>query len=203
MIILLLLTECSIKSDVVFVIDSSNSVTPEDFTEARNLIYKFTNQLSISVNNSIGIINVGTEAIVHQRLGIILNSQANKNKILEMVNETHHLREFTNTADGLCKLRNQDWRNDSGVLQLAIVLTDGMSNYVSEDCGRNSTRKMASLIRMESRILVFAVGIGQRVNTDELSLIASRSHLATKLKTYDELDSFNGILHYQICSTCT
>ena len=185
----------------MFVIDSSISIILEDYAVAKNLIYTFTKQLDTSVNNSIGIILIGTEAIIHQPLGVILTME-NRHDILRNVNATPHLGGFTNTADGLCKLTNQQWRNDSGVLQLAFVLTDGRSNYDTHDCGGGDTEYMADLIHSNyPQVLVFAVGVGE-VNTDELSLIASRSHLVTKFGEYVEMNSTGDTLRYQICSTC-
>lgn len=187
----------------MFVIDSSSSITPENYTIAKNFIRSFSEKLNTTVNNSIGIILIGDNALVWQHLGVILTEE-NRNEILQNVNATPLLPlQLTNIADGLCKLTNQAWCNDSGVLQVAVVLTDGHSSAISDDpeCQGATTESMAEQIRENyTHILVFAVGIGNMVNMKELSLIASRSHLVTTLGQYHMLNP--DTLHYQVCSTC-
>ena len=81
------------------------------------------------------------------------------------------------------------------------MLTDGQSNYQSEECGGGTEHVAKYIHDNHSHILVFAVGIGDRINTDELSLIASRNHLVTKLGQYNQVNVMKPILHYEICYT--
>lgn len=171
---------------------------------SKNLVYDFTNQSSTSVNNSIGIILIGNRAVVHLQLGTILMEQ-NKDAILQNITKTRHLQEYTNTADGLCELTTQRWRNDSGVLHLAIVLTDGRStpNYRAQNCDNGNTEDVATTLREKfPNILVFAIGIGSKIKEAELAAIASKSHLTSKLVAgFSQLSSMPNTLHYKICST--
>ena len=193
-------TGCSIKSDVVFVIDSSISITRRNYERSKDFVYDFVNKTE--VNNSIGLILVGDEAVVQHPLEVL--TEDNRDDILTNIGMAPHLRGFTNTADGLCELTRQNWTKDEGVLKLAIVLTDGASNDYSDECDGKGTAEMASFLRANvSYILVFSVGIGSLDNDSKLELrdIASRSHLTTHLNGYDELGSMTDTLHYQICST--
>lgn len=160
-------------------------------------------KLDTSVNNSIGVILIGNSAVVNISLGTTL--MEGKRDTLERIMAIPHLKQYTNTADGLCQLTTQRWRNDSSVLKLAIVLTDGQSSKnfkSSEKCGKVGTKEMATLLHEDyPDILVFTVGIGRKVNRAELLSIASRNHLMTHLKTYHNLHSMPATLHYQICST--
>ena len=165
------------------------------------LIYNFTGKMYKTSNNRVGVILIGTEADERKPLDEILTEE-NLNTTLEEVSNLPHLQGFTNTADGLCTLSRQEWREDGGVLKLAIVLTDGVSNRNSDNCGGSNTEEMANLIRTNiSDVLVFAIGVGAQINEDELEVIASRSHLTSHVTNYEQLPSMPETLHYQICST--
>lgn len=75
----------------------------------------------------------------------------------------------TNTADALRRTRTHFFGKHTreGVVQIAIVITDGSSN------DPKATAHQAALAREEG-IHIFAVGVGQDVDPDELEAIASR-----------------------------
>ncbi len=194
----------------MFVLDASNSISEEDLAETKNMVYDFTEELVTSGGyNRIGVILIRTAAIVHLQLDEFGGlTEENKNETLQKINEIQYIPyHFTNTADALCKMSQQPWRrNDSSVLEIAIVLTDGRSNYHrSEECG-GGTEHVADYIRdNHSHVLVFAVGIGNEISRDELILIASKRHFATKLDRFEQLDSYayQESLLYEICYTGT
>ena len=196
---------CTIKSDVVFVLDASNSITEGHLEEAKSMVKNFTDNLvTDDGDNRIGIVLIRTAAVMHLKLdefgGLTKENQKN---VSQKINDIQYIPyHFTNTADGLCKMSQQPWRkNDSSVLEVAIVLTDGRSNYHSEECG-GGTKHVADYVRNKHpHIIVFAVGIGNRISIDELSLIASRRHFATKLDSFEELQSqtYEESLLYEIC----
>lgn len=196
-----------VKSDVVFVLDASNSISEEDLAEAKSMVHNFTEKLVTSDgDNRIGVVLIQTAATVHLHLDEFGGlTKANKNETLQKINDIQYIPyHFTNTADGLCKMSQQPWReSDASVLEVAIVLTDGKSNYRSEECG-GGTEHVANFIRHNhSHILVFAVGIGDEISRDELTLIASRRQFATKLDRFEQLDSYayEESLLYEICYT--
>ena len=204
---MLCLLGCTIKSDVVFVLDASNSISERDLAEAKSMVHDFTDQLvTADGDNRIGIILIRTAAIVHLKLDEFGGlTEQNKNKTLQRINNIQYVPyHFTNTADGLCKMSQQPWRsNDSSVLEVAIVLTDGRSNHHSEECGGGTEHVVDYIHNNHSHILVFAVGIGDRISRDELLQIASRRHFATKLDQFEQLESYayEESLLYQICYT--
>ena len=165
----------------------------------------FTNTLVTSDgDNRIGIVLIRTSAVVYLELGDGLKPE-NKNKTLQTIEDIPYIPyHFTNTADGLCKVSQQPWKtNESSVLDLAVVLTDGKSNHFSEECGGDVDQVADYLRNNHSNIIVFAVGIGNKISTDELSLIASGSHLVTILDNYSEMRTIvEDSLHYQICYVC-
>ena len=192
--------DCNIKSDIVFLIDASNSVSENDLAPAKDMMYNFTQNLNISRGyEKIGIILIRTVASVYHRLDEHLNKSALLQKIKEIPYTPYH---FTNVADGLCKLSQQAWRDDPSVLHVAVAILDGPSNHISSDCNGH-TEHVASLIRTEyPHILVVAVGIGYN-SYDELSLIASENRLIIQLQQYKQANGVSASLHYQICYTRT
>ena len=184
----------------MFVLDSSNSIVPEDFNKVKKLVYNYTSELhSVREDNRVGIILYGNTAKVYLALEDGDLTMGNKNATLQKIREIPHLQQFTNTADGLCKMSNQTWRNDADVFHVAIVLTDGKSNYHSKDCGGN-TEQVATFIHDHySRITVLAIGVGDKIYERELSLIVSENYLVSRLDNFDQLVGMEDALKYQIC----
>ena len=201
---IILILDCNIKSDVVFVVDASNSITEADLGEAKDMVYSYTAKLDApSGDNRIGIILIQTTAMVYLSLDDNLTNVETLRRIEEIPYVPHH---FTNAADALCKLSRQAWRyNDSSTLQVAIVLTDGRSSHHDSEC-EGDTETVANFIHEQyPHILVFAIGIGEESNINEIELaqIASRPHLITRLGHYEDLEFMEGSFRYEICYTCT
>ena len=189
---------------MVFVIDASNSVSESDLTQAKDMIHHFTNMIMSNElergYNRIGIVLIRSTAVVYHPLNENLNKTDLLNKITNLPYQPF---EYTNTADGLCKMKQEAWRRTQNVLNLAIVLSDGRSNYISGDpeC-EGDTEDVANLIHTENKhILVMAVGIGHRIDFDELSMIASGRHLVVELDGYNQTAGVPASLRYQICYT--
>ena len=190
----------------MYVVDASISISSSDLEKAKQMIHEFTEDLvTLSGDNRIGVILIRTTAVMYLSLGKYEGlTQVNKDDVLSDIDsityENHHI---TNTADGLCKLTEQPWRSDPGVLKVAFILSDGESNHVSmhsEQC-RGDTENVANYIHSNhSDILVCAVGIGSDINSKELSLIASRDYVIT-LGEYGDLQNVGDAFHYQICYT--
>ena len=195
---------CTVQSDIVFVIDASNSITSEHFTNVKDTIHNFTNLLvTEDGDNRIGIILIKTAAEVYLPLTDGQLDNANKDNVLNRIKElSYEPYEYTNTADGMCKLTTESWRDENKtVLHMAIVFSDGRSNHESTQSGcEGDIVTVANIIHTNhSYILVHAVGIGSRIDHDELNLIASRSHLVTELRQYSETPSLKYMLHYEVC----
>lgn len=188
----------------MFVIDSSYSIPNEDYTKMKDLVHDLVTQLSAGEGNRIGMIIFGNQA--HVYLPLVNLTVANRSEILARINAApRHLPQYTNTADALCKLSTQSWRNDSNVLQVAIILTDGRSSirHRSTECYGGDINYVASLLRrMHPQVLVFAIGVGESayIDYDELSSIASRDYLVAEID-FSGLDMMEAILQYQICYT--
>ena len=186
-------TECKLKTDVVFVLDGSASIGDDDFQEVKSFVHNFSANLSIGMSR-VGVITFSTEAVVH----IPLNNALNKSTLLHEIDNLPQARLSTFTNLGLDRMRQQEWRTDISVLRLAIILTDGVSEHTER------TKTAARMVdNHEPDILVFAIGVGNMVNPEELMEIASGngSQFLVYLDSFDSdaLDSVREGYSYQIC----
>ena len=181
---------CSIKADIIFVLDTSGSVGFENFQQVVNFTYEFAKGLEIGPNeNQIGVILFGTEGSVVFNL----STYSNKTSLLEGIRyNVIYTSGSTNTADGLCLLLEEGYTEENGarlssddVFRLAIVLTDGQSNRDSERCGFDTLRAAEAVHNFSHSILVFAIGVTDSINDDELQAIASSENYITHLDNFD------------------
>lgn len=189
--------ECTVDTDLVFVLDESGSITIANFQKVKAFVYNFSRVLLTDTSNHsrIGLITFNATTTEH----IALNSGIGSSMLLRTIDELPYYGGGTNTSDALELLRQQSWRDDISVLRLAIVLTDGMSNYPRE------TVLAAQSVRSHiPQIEVYTIGVGNNINDTEL-----RDVIASAPATYSHLNSFSHVLFdsvrashsYQICFT--
>lgn len=199
-------TGCTTNSDVSFVLDSSGSVGVDNYQTVKEFVYNFTEELEIGPDrNRVSVTIFGNNGSVV----FGFDQYDNKTALLEAIEDVPYLRQWTNTADGLCKALNNVLRNSTrlmslSVFKLVIVLTDGRSNRVSKGCG-NTTQAAAALTKFaqDNSILVYAVAVTNNVNMEELELIATSPEFITHLDSFDstDLDSTQQLQAYQLCFT--
>ena len=127
-----------------------------------------------------------------------MNNALTKSALLHEIDNLPQAESLTYTNLGLDRMREQEWRTDISVLRLAIVLTDGVS------ANKERTKRAARMVHdHEPDILVFAIGVGNLVNPEELMEIASGngSQFLVYLDSFDShaLDSVGEGYSYQIC----
>ena len=184
-------TVCRQNTDLVFVL----GVKDPNFKKINTFVYNFSqNLLTNMTTNRVGVITFSTEAIEH----IALNNTIEDNKQLELIRNLLYVGGRTNTAVGLELMRQQDWSNKISVLRLAIVLTDGASNFIFD------TRIAAQAVHaLDPPILVYAIGVGRGTDHQELETIASGREFVTHLDSFDPrvLESTHKSYLHQICYT--
>ena len=176
---------------MIFVLDSSGSVGEDNYQEVVNFTYKFVDQLDIGpTENQVGVVIYG-----HRGQTIFsLNDYSDKGEMLKAIDNIHYKGESTtNTADGLCLMlrgfseKNGARLSEDNVFRLAVVMTDGHSNTVESDCNYTTTIEAAEAVHNFSHpILVFAIGVTDNVNDEELKAIASRDDYITYLENFNE-----------------
>ncbi|CAI8054244.1 Collagen alpha-6(VI) chain [Geodia barretti] len=178
--------DCRVNADIVFVLDISHSLVDNSLDKALNFVADFAQNLTIGrLDDRVGVVVFGDRGHVI----FTMSEHENKNDLLgaikELKNYTQHVRngetQNTNTSHGLKKtisIFQSDTRESNTVFRVAVVLSDG----VSDD--PDSTVREAAKLRNLS-VLVYAIGVGNDVNDEEMKAIASDCHRYTHLDDFD------------------
>lgn len=185
--------------DLVFALDTSGSIGSENFNNARRSIENIVSSLKIGPNNTrVAVIIYSTDV----RLLFNLNTYRDNASLIQAIRRIPYTGGLTNTAEAIRVLRSGVLSEALGVrpsnetTQIAIILTDGRSNLP------NVTREQAELLHNETDFKVFAVGVGDAVDLNELRYIASSSAFALQIANFsgDELQGFEDAIKQQTCS---
>ena len=187
----------------MFVLDSSGSIGSNNYQSIRNYAYNFTEGLLNGNSESrVGLILYSTTASVEVELDFL--STRSPQELLTEIQNLTYIERATNTPEGLCLLKSRPWRNSVSVLRIAVVLTDGRSNRVSEMCRQeNGMRGTVASTAEEIHsflplVTVFAVGVANFV-LEELNAIASSPLLVDDLISFANLQQNQQARSYFIC----
>ena len=198
---------CRVKSDMIFLMDSSGSVKRKNFRKMKRFVRDFANSLEIAPNaTQVGVIVFNDMAWV----AFNLSTFSTKPPLLAEIDSITYNKGYTNTADALCLLLQEGFTEENGarltddnVFGIAIVITDGVSNRNSSRCDNATTNEVAEIIHNSSHnILVFSIGITDEVNKEELLVIASKEEYITYLEDFSE-SAFAAARDDQLYELCT
>ena len=184
---------------MVFALDTSGSIGSDNFNNAKRSIENIVSSLKIGPNNTrVAVIIYSTDV----RLLFNLNTYRDNASLIQAIRRIPYTGGLTNTAEAIRVLRSGVLSEALGVrpsnetTQIAIILTDGRSNLP------NVTREQAELLHNQTDFKVFAVGVGDAVDLDELRHIASSSAFALRIANFsgDELQRFEDAIRQQTCS---
>ena len=193
---LILLAECTVSTDLIFVLDASGSIGRENFTRVRDFVLNYTNDLlsddGIS-NIRVGVIKFSSSA----SLEFGLAQYNTRMEVLAAIGNILYTGGGTDTADALRRLREEfTSTEEAGILRVAVVLTDGRSNNFLA-----TVIEARNFHNMTPPVLVYAVGVGSNTNETELMHIASGQQFITYLDVFSELPDFAGANGYEVCFT--
>ena len=183
----------------MFALDTSGSIGSDNFNNAKRSIENIVSSLKIGPNNTrVAVIIYSTDV----RLLFNLNTYRDNTSLIQAIRRIPYTGGLTNTAEAIRVLRSGVLSEALGVrpsnetTQIAIILTDGRSNLP------NVTREQAELLHNQTDFKVFAVGVGDAVDLDELRHIASSSAFALRIANFsgDELQRFEDAIRQQTCS---
>ena len=187
----------------MFVLDSSGSVGRDNFELTKEFAVNITKQFTIGPEDT----HVG--AIVFSdfaQISFQLNASTNGTQIVDELRRIPFIDvpgASTNTADALRRLRRDVLTYEAGarpqilaIPRVAIVVTDGRSSV-----NTSGTIPEAEAVHAEG-ITVFSVGVGRRVDMDELNAIASSPDLVSHLSDFNilEFQSYQLILSDEACT---
>jgi len=188
---------CSGLVDLVFVLDSSGSITNARFSIVKEMVVSVVNELDVRMDRTrVGLIYWSNEAFV----AFNMNDYGQvKQDVVEAIRRVPYRGNWTQSQaalrlvyDTAFQRRNGD---RDGVPNVAVFVSDGNSNVFPQ-----LTPVQASVVRMNG-IRVVAVGLGDFVNVAELSMIASRP-LDANMLIHPSFDQLENITELLIQTTC-
>ncbi|XP_048848882.1 cartilage matrix protein isoform X2 [Brienomyrus brachyistius] len=182
----------SAATDVVFMIDGSKSVRPENFELVKKFINQIVDKLEVAENKAhVGLVQYSSS--VRQEFPLGLHN--NKKDLKEAVKKMDYMERGTMTGQALRFLVDNSFTPNQGsrpgVAKVGIVFTDGRSqDYIGE----------AAKKAKELGLKMYAVGVGNAVE-DELREIASEPTKDHYFYTADfkTMNQIANKLHVNIC----
>ncbi|KAL5006141.1 hypothetical protein ScPMuIL_017299 [Solemya velum] len=185
-------TQSCKKADIVFVLDASGSISQSKWDESIRFVKSVITDFDIGVDyTEVAVIKFNDDA----RVVFPLNQYTTKSTLMAAVDAIKKSSGGTYASKALELLNKQGFANDRpGAPNIAIVVTDGkyrypiLAAYRAEDLKNNNIR-------------VFAVGVGDAVDTTELEAIATdpSDHVFTTRNT----TALKNIDKYVVKVACT
>ena len=183
--------------DVIFVLDSSDSVKNNDFQMYISFLSNFVTHAKIGPQNiQIGLLLYATESksLLH------LNDLYDKEQLKQRIKGIKRIHGFTNTDKALQDVITGGFTPKNGgrskkADQIVIVITDGESMKPKDT-------KIAADTLKTMNVEIFAVGVGN-VNVVELHSISSDDNHVYTVPDFANLLSIEQKLFKQVCSKKT
>nr|XP_042137487.1 collagen alpha-4(VI) chain-like [Peromyscus maniculatus bairdii] len=183
-------------ADIVFLLDSSTSIGPQNFQKVKNFLHSVVLGLDIS-NDQVQVGLVQYSDNIHPAFQ--LKQSSLKSMVLEWIRNLSYSTGGTNTGSALEYIRANyltemsGSRAKDGVPQIVILVTDGESNDEVQDAADQLKR---------DGVFVYVVGINVQ-DVQELQKIASEpfEKFLFNTENFSILEEFSGSLLQALCST--
>ncbi|XP_078676751.1 uncharacterized protein LOC144913731 [Branchiostoma floridae x Branchiostoma belcheri] len=178
-------TDCKFSFDLVFLVDGSTSVGPNEFDKSKAFLRNVINQFQIGPDaTKVGVIQYSSTV----REEFSLNRYLTKQDVMRAIDRIPFLGGFTRTGEAITFMK-QHSQFRGNVPKIAIVITDGRAQ---DDVSYPS--QMAH----GAGVIMYAISVGS-VNMNELKLIASAERYITTVSDFDALSTLTLSLTEQIC----
>ncbi|XP_066267485.1 collagen alpha-3(VI) chain-like [Branchiostoma lanceolatum] len=186
---------CSVRVDLVFVLDGTGSVGAENFGRMKTFVQKMISDFDIGREATrIGVVVYSSRA----ELAISLDAFDDQGSLEDAVADIAYPGGYTRTGAAIDYTTKFAFstRNGAreGVKRVAIILTDGIS-YDDPSEPAQSMRQAA--------IITYAVGIGSNLDSNQLDVIAGVPENLVVLDDFSKLDNLRTILPNQVCDAAT
>lgn len=189
---------CEKAIDVAFILDSSGSIMQDEFSEARDFVKAIMETLTISRGSShVGLMIYSDEA----RIMAKFNKIQSEKDLDHALDSLPHLRGRTR-IDIALKLasaelftRNGGMRSSQSVPKVAMVITDGRQSPAA-DAIRLDEAVAPLLVR---GVKVLAIGVGDKIDREELEMMVRSPDLAFWAASYPALRVQLAKIAGQIC----
>lgn len=175
---------CKTAADVVFLVDSSGSIGPNDYKTMKAFISAMAKKLRLSSTGSrAAVIQYSTNAVKEFDFNTYTNTEDFSKAIEALVQQRGQTR-----IDKALKLTYEEFFSKQGsarknVQRIAFVLTDGRQTPDPDAVELN----LASEPLRRANVYVTAVGIGHKVDRAELRLMTERDEDVYITTSFDEL----------------
>ena len=156
------------KSDVVFVVDSSGSIGEANFEGLKFLVNSLVEEMLIpNCGFRIGVTTFSSGAVSR----VNLNAYTENIQLVNAIYGLNYMHGQTHTADGLRNVREQMFATSAGdredVRNIAVLITDGNANIRAESVNKEARRAM------DAGIHIVPVGITNTAGEGYLDSMAS------------------------------
>ncbi|XP_046370365.2 uncharacterized protein LOC124144821 [Haliotis rufescens] len=153
--------------DVVFIVDTSSSLSKDDFTRAKTFLRNIVNGLNVGRNTAhVAVITFASAVNVQFNL----NNYFSKAEVFTAIGQLVYTGGATNTAGALNTATNDVFATSRGgrdsAVKVAFLITDGQSD------DRINTEHAAENARNHG-IAIYTVGVGNAVDATELQQVAT------------------------------
>lgn len=200
------LKSCEVPTDVVLAIDLSGSMNndganpPQPISAVLAAANNFVSRMG--ENDQVGIVTFATDAAVDTTL--TLDKQRVANRILSLGIDPKEEVGNTNTGDAFLKAGAEltSVRHSSEARKVLIILTDGLATAPEDvDAGilpEPYALEQAALIK-EQGVNVYAIGLGNDVNMQFITEVASTPVQAYQAVTKEDVDNIYRTITGSIC----
>jgi len=178
---------CTTKIDLVLVLDASGSISADDWEVEKQFALDLIGSFSEIGDDAvrIGLVTFATDV----ELQIPLNSGNNLASITNTINDMDQQQGQTNIGEAIEEGHSLFSNPRPGVPQIMFLLTDGQANE-PKDGPKALAVRQANLAKADG-IDLYVVGVGDQVDRDDLSSLASTPSEDYTYFTanFDDLDS--------------
>jgi len=192
---------CEVPTDVLMAIDLSGSMNndndtpPEPITSVLTAAEAFTKRLQ--AGDQAGLVTFATDAILKSTLTGNIGQVANA--IAGLTIDPEEETGSTNTGDALLRASEElnSSRHNTEARKVMVLLTDGLATAPGEDPDAH-----ARAAAQKAKVLgvnVFTIGLGEKVNMDFVTELASTPQQAYRAVSVGEVDRIYKSITAEIC----
>ncbi|KAL8606431.1 hypothetical protein ACOMHN_060336 [Nucella lapillus] len=181
-------------AEVVFVLDLSSSVGDRNFRDLMTFVKDMVRALPVGKDRvRVGVVPYNTD--VFQSFG--LRQHSTTEEILHAVDQIRFRPGVTHTDLALRIMMDIFQDSRPGVQKVAVVVTDGQSAHVQRTA-------LEAKRAADSNVTVFALGVGDHVQTVELEAIARDTNRVLMCSSYRALVQLKQFVSSKLClRACT
>ncbi|KAK4825176.1 LOW QUALITY PROTEIN: hypothetical protein QYF61_024656, partial [Mycteria americana] len=177
-------------ADLVFILDGSYSVGPENFEIIKSWLVNITRNFDIGPKFiQVGVVQYSDYPVLEIPLG---THESTKNLVREM-ESIHYLGGNTRTGRAIQFAFDHLFAKSSRFLtKIAVVLTDGKSQDEVKDVAAEARK---------NKITLFAIGVGSEIEEDELKAIANKpsSTYVFYVEDYIAISRIREVIKQKLC----